>query len=154
MSFSVSVLARQVHSPIAGHLALAKLILRFVAGTVGVFHFCPRSKPVTVRSFRALVDADWGGCKETRKSSSVCVISVNDSPVVCRSWKQTVASPSSREAEYVALFDCTKHVSWMQKFYWEMTNKCPWSTTEIKIASSCVFTDSSAAEVLASVGLR
>ena len=149
ISFSVAVLARQVHAPTARHLALVKRILRYVAGTVDVGLLYPRSVPVKARSFRAYVDADWGGCKETRKSTSGWIIVINDAPIVWRSRKQSVVSTSSGEAEYVALFDCIKHVTWMRKFFWEMSSKKPWPENEINLAPSIVSTDSLAAKALA-----
>lgn len=59
LSFAVSVLARQVHAPIARHQILLKRVLGYVAGTSKLgLHF--RRGHVTPESLEAHVDANWG----------------------------------------------------------------------------------------------
>ena len=149
ISFSVSVLARQVHAPTARHMALLKRILRFVSGTVSNGLKYPRSVKLLPRSLVAAVDADWGGCKETRKSTSGWIIAVNGALVIWRTRKQTIIATSSAEAEYIALFDYAKHVSWMRKLYWEVMSKRPWPEREVKFEATPIKIDSTAATALA-----
>lgn len=85
------------------------------------------------QSLVAAVDPDWGGCRETRKSTCGRLIAVNGTPVVWRTRKQSVISLSSAESEYIALCDCAKNVLWMRSFYWEMYTKEPWPQNGIKL---------------------
>ncbi len=90
ISFSVAVLARQVHTPISRNLALVKRIMRYVAGTSDFGLLYPRSCPVVPQSLHASADADWGGCKETRKSNSGWVIAIYGTTIVWRTRKQSI----------------------------------------------------------------
>ncbi len=69
ISFSVAVLAIHVHAPTSRHMALVKQIMRFVAGTVDVGLLYPLSCPTLPHFLFASVDVDWGGCRETMKST-------------------------------------------------------------------------------------
>ncbi len=107
-------------------MGLLKRILRYIAGTVHFDFKFLRSDKLSSQSLHAAVDADWGGCRETRKFTSGWVIAINGSPFVWIKRKQSIIANSSAEAEYIALFDCAQHVSWMRKFFWERMNKNPW----------------------------
>ncbi len=69
ISFSVSVLARQVHAPTKHHMGLLKRVLLYIAGTVHFGLMFPRSDKLSSRSLHSAVDVDWGGCRDTRKST-------------------------------------------------------------------------------------
>ncbi len=114
ISVLVAVLERQFHSPISRHLALFNRIMRYVAGTVGVSLLYPRTCSALPQLLVVSVDADWGECKETRKSTSGFVIAINGTPIVRRTRKQPIITTESAESEYVALFNCAKHVCWMR----------------------------------------
>ncbi len=109
----------------------------------------PRLAQVLPTSLRAQADADWGGCRETRKPISGLIIAINGAPIVRSTSIQTLVATSSGESEYIALFDCVKHVRWMRKFYWEMANKATWPTQSIVLEATTVRIDSSAAQALA-----
>ena len=130
-------------------MRLIKNVLRFVAWTVDVGLLYPRSVKMKPLSLVAAVDADWGGCKETRKSTSGWIIAINGSPIVWRTRKQSMISLSSAESEYVALCDCAKNVLWMRKFYWEMCNKEPWPVKGVKLGPTTVQIDSTAGKAFA-----
>ena len=149
ISFSVAVLARQVHTPISRNLALVKRIMRYVAGTSDFGLLYPRSCPVVPQSLHASADADWGGCKETRKSNSGWVIAIYGTTIVWRTRKQSIIANSSAESEYMALFDCAKDVCWMRKLFWEMSVKEPWPEKGMYFEPTTVQIDSSSANSLA-----
>ncbi len=98
-------------------MKLQKRILRFVAGTVHYGLKLPYLVHLSPQSLEASVDADWGGCRETWKSTSGSIIGINKSPVVWKSRKQTIVATSSAESEYIALYDCVKQVSWIRKLF-------------------------------------
>ncbi len=90
ISFSVAVLAIQVHAPTSRHLPLVKRIMRYDAGTVDVGLLYPRSCPVLAQSLLASIDADWSERKETRKSTSGWVTGINGIPIVRITRKQSI----------------------------------------------------------------
>lgn len=125
ISFSVSVLARQVHNPTARHFLQVKRILRYLSGTRDQVLFYPSTEARdTVGAF---VDADWAGCVDTRQSTTGYIITLGHSPVSWRSQRQTVVALSSAEAEYIALSSCGKELTWMRRIYSELTTRTPYS---------------------------
>ena len=149
ISFAVSVLARQVHKPAARHLSYLKRILRYIAGTVTLGLEYPRSvQTLSPLSIAAHVDADWGGCRATRKSTTGYVITINGAPIVWRTRRQTIIALSSAESEYIALSECAKHLSWIRKLFWEVANKESWHE-EVKFKETCVSIYSTAAKSMA-----
>ena len=93
-------------------------------------------------SLVAYADADWGGCIDTRRSTTGFFIVVNDTPIVWKSKKQTGTALSSGEAEYIALSTCAKEVSWIRKLFWEIAHQEPFmegtrfAETELRVDSS------------------
>ena len=149
ISFSVSVLARHCHAPTRRHMLYLKRVLRYVAGTVTLGLSYPRSgQTLSPRSIAVHVDADWGGCKETRRSTTGYIITINGTPIAWRTRRQTIIALSSAESEYIALSDSGKHITWSRKLYWEVANKEPWRE-EISFDASRIFIDSTAAMSLA-----
>ncbi len=37
--------------------------------------------------------------------------------------EKTLVATSSEQAEYIAMSDCVKQLSWIRKLFWEMANK-------------------------------
>ncbi len=123
VSFSVSVLARQVHNPTPRNFSYLRRILRYISGTVNMSLKYHRSDHVQPQSLRAHVDADCGGCHDTRKSTSGLIIDGSGTPIVWRTRKQTLVATLSGETEYVAVFDCAKHLCWMNNLFLEMAHE-------------------------------
>jgi Reverse transcriptase (RNA-dependent DNA polymerase) len=60
----------------------------------------PRGKEVITRCF---VDADHAGCLATRRSTTGCIIYVNEAPIVWYSKRQNTVESSTFGSEYIAL---------------------------------------------------
>ena len=149
ISFSVSALARQVHAPTKRHSAYLKRILRYIAGTISLGLNFPRSAgTLSPNSIAAHVDTDWGVCRETRRSTTGYVITINGPPILWRTRRQTIIALSSAQSEYIAMSDCAKHLSWTRKLFWEVAKKEPWHE-EVKHKETSLATDSTAAKSLA-----
>ena len=123
LSFSVSVLVRHLHEPIARHLLLLKRVLRYLKGTIQQGLKYKNAKNLNISSFDAYIYADWAGCKETRKSTSEFIICINQAPIARKLKKKIMIALSSVEAEYISLSECAKQISWFRKFFWEVLNK-------------------------------
>lgn len=125
-----------------------KRVLRYVAGTTTFGLSFPIHAPFLPHSLVACVDADWGGCKESRRSTTGFVITVNEAPVFWRSKRQTVIALSSPESEYIALSSCAKELSWIRKLFWEVAHVTPW-IDGTSFEGTEVLMDSTAAKSLA-----
>ncbi len=123
ISFAFGVLARLVHDLALSRLYLVRKILLYVAGTVNYGLTYPCSVRTTARSIRAHCDANSGGCKENRKSTSDWIIFIHGTIVVWRTKKQTLIANFGEEGEYIRMFNCVKQLSCMRKLLWEIANK-------------------------------
>ena len=71
----------------------------------------------------AYVDADYGGCKDTRRSTSGYVFLMAGGAVSWSSKRQSTVALSTIEAEYVAMTRCAQQMTWMQSWLSEASIK-------------------------------
>ncbi len=110
IAFAVCCLAQFCEQPLNPHLVSVKRILRYIAGTRNqgiTFGLSEDLKPI------GYTDSDWGGCRETRKSTSGYVFMIAGGPVCWRSKKQSIVATSSCEAEYIASCSAAKEAVWL-----------------------------------------
>ncbi|CAA7030340.1 unnamed protein product [Microthlaspi erraticum] len=100
----------------AHHQALLK-ILHYIKGTVGQGLFYSASSDLQIRIY---VDADYAGCRDTRKSTTGYCIFLGSSLITWKSKKQDVVSKSSAEAEYRSLSKATDELVWFTNFLKEL----------------------------------
>ena len=104
------------------HLACAKGVLRYLAGTVHLcLQFPSSSSPHTphssnLPSTHALLDADWASDEKDCKSISGYCFFFLDSLVSWSSRKQRTVPTSSTESEYYALTNTVKEAIWIKLF--------------------------------------
>jgi hypothetical protein len=86
-----------MHDPRESHFALIKRILRYIKGTLqfGLSFSRRQSHELVVYS-----DADWVGCPDTRRSTSMYCVFLGDNLISWSSKHQHTVSRSSAEAEY------------------------------------------------------
>lgn len=149
LSFAIGCLARSLHAPSSRHLSLAKRILRYIKQTMHYGLRFPVGKPILPSSLRAAVDADWGGCTQSRKSTTGYIFAVNGSPIFWKSKLQTIVALSSGEAEYVAISACARDITWLRRLVYEMVNR-RFCTEDSFISATFLEVDSSAAISIAS----
>ena len=117
IAFAVCFLAKFCDAPLEPHWNAVKRVLRYISGT--------RRDGLTFGSISSTEiigysDADWGGCRTTRKSTSGFLFCMAGAPVSWRSRKQTVTASSSCEAEYVASCTATKEAVWLSRLVADM----------------------------------
>ena len=61
-------------------------------------------------------DSDYAGCIDDKKSTSGYIFMMAEGAVSWKSVKQTLTTSSTMEAEYVACYEATCHVIWLQNF--------------------------------------
>lgn len=112
IAFAVGKLAQYCSNFNEQHWNAAKRILRYLKGTKdNAINYSHSNEPLMAYS-----DADWASDTCNRKSTTGYVLTLAGSPVIWRSAKQTSVALSSMEAEYVALAECAREVTWVQQF--------------------------------------
>lgn len=93
-----------------------KRIIRYLQGTVTYgLHLSPSSL-----SLSAYSDADWGGCPDTRRSTSGYCVFLGSNLVSWSSKRQNTISRSSAEAEYRAIANVVAETSWFHQLLTEL----------------------------------
>ena len=95
--YVVKELSRHVSAPLVVHMAMLRRLARYLAATVDYGTVLRRSG---VRELSVTTDANWAGCKRTRKSTTCYCVHVGGSVVAFGSRTQTTLAMSSGEAEY------------------------------------------------------
>ena len=98
---SVSAASSIVSNPGKAHWKNIQQIIRYLKGTreVGIVY-----RPEDSMQIRSAVDADWAGCKATRKSTSGWVIFLAGGPILWKSSTQSIVARSVFESELTALY--------------------------------------------------
>ena len=109
--FSVCMCARFQASPKESHLVAVKRILRYLIGTHDLGLFYPRDVFFDLVGYS---DADFGGFKVDRKSTSGTCQFLGQSLVSWHSKKQNSVALSTAEAEYVAAGSCCAQILWIK----------------------------------------
>jgi hypothetical protein len=113
---SVARVARFVENPTNEHVKAVKRIFRYLSATVNIeMRYYPKNEGII-----AYVDADFGGCTETRKSTSGCWITYNNMPITWKSKLQSMVTLSTTEAEFIAAVECVKDMKWMKNVLMEL----------------------------------
>eukprot|EP00971_Amphidinium_carterae_P309584 6152332-Amphidinium_carterae.1 len=105
--YSLKELGRKLANPSQADWTLCKHLLRYLRGTLGIVmtHCVDKREPTDVVVVQS--DTDWGGCRETRKSTCCGVIRWRGIILVCFSKTQSVVATSSPEAEYLGACTAT-----------------------------------------------
>lgn len=109
--FSVGMCARYQSNPKESHLKAIKRILRYVKGSKNLGLFYPKSKEFNLTAY---TDADYGGCKIDRKSTSGICHFLGNSLVSWGSKKKNTIALSSTKDKYVAASLCCTQVLWIK----------------------------------------
>ena len=113
ISFAVGMLGRYQSNPGIYHWKAAKKVLRYLQGTKDYMLTYRKTDHLEVIGYS---DSDFGGCLDSRKSTSGYVFLMAGGAVSWKSAKQSVIASSTMEAEYVACFEATNHGLWLRNF--------------------------------------
>lgn len=134
ISFIVNFLAQFNVNPRKEHWQAAKRVLRYLKGTVHLGIVFQRTEKPLV----CFADADWGRTIDDRHSISGMVFYLAGAPVLYRSIRQDCVAMSSMEAEYIALSEAAREVTWLRKLIIELS-------PEKQAAPTVIWSDSKAA---------
>ena len=115
--YAVMQLARFNSNPGKAHVRASEQCLRYLEETadLGIKYTAPKDKSAKI-VINAFVDSDWGGCPDTRRSTSGYIIQVCGGPVSWKSKLMQTMALSSCEAEFMSLTEVCRELMWMCRF--------------------------------------
>jgi hypothetical protein len=122
IAFSVTALAQFSANPSEEHLKQARYICRYLVGTKD-YHLVYKGN--SDQGLCAFTDSDWASNPINRKSITGYFMKLADCPIIWRSRAQTTIALSSTEAEYMAMSDCSRQVSWIISMFNELGMPLP-----------------------------
>ena len=110
ISFAVGMLGRYQSNPGLDHWKAANKVLRYLQGTKDCMLTFRRTDHLEVVGY---TDSDFGGCVDSRKSTSGYVFLLAGGAISWKSAKQSVIASSTMEAEFIGCFEATNHGLWL-----------------------------------------
>lgn len=117
ITFAVNKLSQFSSAPREAHHKALLRVLHYIKRTVGQGLFYSSKAEMQIQTF---ADADWGPCKDSRRSTSGFYIFLDTSLIVWRSKKQQIVSKSFAEAEYGSLSFVSDDLFWLNNFFKEL----------------------------------
>jgi len=120
ISYFVQQVCLFMHDPKTQHMNALKRIIRCIKGTsTHGLHLSPS----TIDKLTTYTDADWGGCPDTRMSTSGFCVYLGDNLFSWSAKQQSSLSRSSAEAEYRGVANVVSESCWFQNLLLEL--HCP-----------------------------
>ena len=111
LSFAVSLLSHFQADPGIEHWKSLLHVIGYIKNTLDYGLTYSRDAELTPLAY---VDADYGGCCDTRRSTSGYVFTMAGGAVTWSSKRQATVALSTVEAEYVAMSRCAQQMVWTQ----------------------------------------
>lgn len=134
---SIAILSKRVEHPRVLDLCELRRVIRYVKGTRDL-KLRLNDKHNKEEKLIAFADANWAEDRSDRKSTSGHYCSLNGGTISWFSRKQHVIALSSCEAEYVALAETCKEVTWIREVTKEFDIKTMEATTVYTDNQSCI----------------
>eukprot|EP00253_Pinus_taeda_P024463 PITA_24463 len=117
ISHAVGVLSRFISKPRKEHWTAMKWVFRYLCGTSD-YGLCYQGRPRfdRVLDIRGLVDANWAGDLDQRRSTSGYVFNLFGGAVSWMSKKQSIVALSTTKVEYMPVTHASKEAVWLQRF--------------------------------------
>ena len=117
LSFSVSLLARFQANPGIEHWKALMHVIGYIRNTLDYGLTYSRDCDLSPIAY---VDADYGACTDTRRSTSGYVFMMSGGAVSWSSKRQATVANSTVESEYVAMTRCAQQMVWMHSWLKEV----------------------------------
>ena len=113
ISYAVGLLGRFSSNPGLAHWKAAKHLLRYLQGSKDIrLTYAP--DPSQSEMFITYCDADHGGDRDNKRSTSGMIIKMGTGAISWASWIQTIATLSTTEAEYVSAVSAGQEMIWLR----------------------------------------
>jgi hypothetical protein len=113
IAYAASLLARTASKWSLQNVHAAKHLLRYIKATLDLcLTFDAKSGSRTLLGY---ADADWGGCLDTRRSTTGYVFIAFGGPVAWKSRRQPTTALSTMEAEYMASSGAARQATWLRQ---------------------------------------
>ena len=120
LSFAVSLLSRFQANPGIEHWNALMHVIGYIKNTIDYSLTYSQDADLSPLAF---VDADYGECRDTRRSTSGYVFTMAGGPVTWSSKRQATVALSTVEAEYVSMSRCAQQMVWTQSWLDEVDVK-------------------------------
>ncbi|XP_071689115.1 uncharacterized mitochondrial protein AtMg00810-like [Rutidosis leptorrhynchoides] len=117
IAYAVQQVCLHMHDPRDIHMLAIKRIIRYIKGTVHMGLHMTRSKKHELVSY---TDSDWGGCLDTRRSTSGYCVFLGDNLIFWSSKRQPTISRSSAESEYRGVANVVAESYWLRNLLLEL----------------------------------
>ena len=117
LAAAIQILSRFMENPAKIHWEAVKRVFRYISNTRNHGLKFRRGENLEIRGF---CDSDWGGCPDTRRSTSGYVFILGGAAVSWSSKRQMTVAMSSCEAEYLAATHAAKEALWLSSFIREI----------------------------------
>lgn len=117
LSYAVQQVCLFMHEPRDPHFAFMKRIIRYLQGTIDYGIKIIRSNS---HDLVAYSDADWGGCPDSRRSTSGYCVFLGDNLISWSAKRQPTVSRSSAEAEYRGVANAVAETTWLRNLLFEL----------------------------------
>lgn len=109
-TFTVQQLSQFINSPTVNHWKVTIYLLRYLKATasVGLYYSANTDLNITSHS-----DADWGSCKDTRRSMTGYCVFLGRSLISWKCKRQSTMSKSSAEAKYSSMSSTVSELLWI-----------------------------------------
>lgn len=125
ISYDVQQVCLHMHAPRTEHMLALKCILHHVQGTL---HFGLHLSPSYITKLISYTNADWGGCPDTRRSTSGYCVFLGDNLISWSSKRQSTLSRSSAEVEYRGVANVASKSCWIHNLLLELHFPIPHTT--------------------------
>jgi len=121
ITHAVNITARYMHNPTTTHMRAALKILRYLSGTTDFgIRYIMNNDNTNELIITGYCDADWGGDKNDRKSTTGYCVFINNNLISWNTKKQPTVALSTAEAELMAIVEVVKEVKWMSAVLHEL----------------------------------
>ena len=128
LCYVVGKLSQKLSKPTNADLSLAKLVLRYIKGTLN--YGLTFSKSRADLKITGYCDADYANSSDRKSISGYCFALSETGPIISwKSKKQQVIALSSCESEYISLAYATQEAVFLRQLYSDLTNSDTTSVT-------------------------
>ncbi|XP_055830904.1 uncharacterized mitochondrial protein AtMg00810-like [Solanum dulcamara] len=125
ISYVVQHVCLFIYDPWDEHMNALKRIVLYLQGTLDYgFHLYPSSTTILI----SYTDVDWGGCPDTRRSTSSYCVFMGDNLISWSAKRQATLSRSSAEPKYRGIANVVSESCWLRNLLLELHCPIPWAT--------------------------